>query len=344
MSYNNKIYVNYPTDRDSHFFYSQFLFHHKFIDYNKANLVIHHGIDDSLIYKNLVHNKHLVIQEDGFIRSCTTWTDTTKPIKYRYSIAYTFGNYPHFYAKSCSTLEYMLNDRAIFLDNNKINRAQNIIKKLVDNKITKYNHQPIYTPKIGRKYTKKVLVVDQSYGDKSIEYGLANSNTFKIMLQNAITQNPHHDIIIKTHPDSLAVNSPRKMTYYSKHDTQEQDNIYLLTDTINPLCLLEIVDKVYVCTSQLGFEALLLNKEVHVFGMPFYAGYGLTIDYQKCKRRTHKRSIEEVFYIAYIMYTHYVCPDTKKRCEIEDAIEYLIKLRKEYFREYNIRCDDKRLM
>jgi capsular polysaccharide export protein len=35
----------------------------------------------------------------------------------------------------------------------------------------------------------------------------------------------------------------------------------------------------------MGFEALLLGKAVHCFGMPFYAGWGLTHDSKTCPRR-----------------------------------------------------------
>ena len=33
------------------------------------------------------------------------------------------------------------------------------------------------------------------------------------------------------------------------------------------------------------------------------------------------------------MYSHYVNPETQSRCEIEDAIDYLLKLREEFFTE-----------
>lgn len=176
----------------------------------------------------------------------------------------------------------------------------------------------------------------------SIAKGLANEYTFKNMLEVAIKENYNADIIIKTHPDALVKNSERAKCYYSSEDIKE--NVYLMAEEINPISLLEIVDKVYVCTSQLGFEALMMGKEVHVFGMPFYAGYGLTIDYQKCERRKNNRTLEEIFYITYINYSYYVNPEKEERCEIEEAIDYLIKLRRKYFLEFNIRCDDKNIV
>ena len=75
----------------------------------------------------------------------------------------------------------------------------------------------------------------------------------------------------------------------------------------------------------------MCGKEVHTFGMPFYAGWGLTKDYIKCERRTNKRILEEIFYIAYIMKTKYVNPEKKCPCEIEEAINCIIKSRNEHF-------------
>ena len=93
---------------------------------------------------------------------------------------------------------------------------------------------------------------------------------------------------------------------------------------------MELCDKVYVVSSQFGLEALMAGKEVHVFGMPFYAGWGLTIDDQHIDRRTNKRTLEELFYIFYCMYTHWVDPDKGCETTIDAVIDKMIKLREEY--------------
>ena len=159
----------------------------------------------------------------------------------------------------------------------------------------------------------------------SILKGWGSDETFEKMLNKAIEENPEADIIVKTHPDTMTGNRGGYYTGLKQHD-----NIYTQTTPINPISLIKYVDKVYVCSTQFGFEALMCGKEVHVFGMPFYAGWGLTIDDQKCERRTNTRTLEEMFYIAYIMYSYYVNPETKAPCEIEDAMDYLLKLRGEY--------------
>ena len=59
---------------------------------------------------------------------------------------------------------------------------------------------------------------------------------------------------------------------------------------------MEAFDEVYVATSQMGFEALLMGKVVHTFGAPFYAGWGLTIDHGDIPgRRKGRPTLEQMF-------------------------------------------------
>ena len=275
------------------------------------------------------NNIPLVKMEDGFLRSADTWCNLLVDVKYIMGIAFTFTNDVFYFdATQSSFMERQINNKDFKLSKEQKKRAQNAIKTIIDNHLTKYNHQPIFEPKIGREGVKKILVVDQSYGDFSIKQGLADDNTFAEMLEAAIKENPDADIIIKTHPDAIAPGTKKPLGYYST--IVEHDNIYLMRQPINPISLLKYVDKVYVCTTQFGFEALMCGKEVHTFGMPFYAGWGLTIDKLKNPRRTARRTLEEIFYIAYIKNTYYVDPVNKCPCNIERAMEYLIELREEY--------------
>ena len=284
------------------------------------------------------HNIPVYLLEDGFFRSAVTGAGNAKrqfPSKYRYGVSFVIDNQGLYIdAHRPSRLETMLNDESLVLTEAQKERAKKLIARIVETRLTKYNNQPIVTPQIGRHGVKKVLVVDQTYGDMSIERGMGNAQTFGDMLRAAIEENPEADIIVKTHPDTMA----GKGGYYT--GLKEQGNVYTMTTAINPICLIQYVDKVYVCTTQLGMEALMCGKETHVFGIPFYAGWGLTHDRQTCVRRKAKRTVEELFYIAYIMYSHYVNPRTKKRCEIEEAMEHLLDLRKEFFEKYNVRHEN----
>ena len=297
------------------------------IQYNKDNI-------EKLVNLFLANKNKPLFVEDTFLRSAVNVLNlhTDDNPKYGYSVGYSIDDLTCYYdATRPSRIELMLNDSNLVITDEQKQRARKCINKICATHLTKYNHQPIFTPNIGREGVKKVLVVDQSYGDMSIVKGYGGDNAFETMLQCAISENPDADIIVKTHPDTM---SGARGGYYT--GLVPHDNIYTQTEPINPISLIKYIDKVYVCTTQFGFEALMCGKEVHVFGMPFYAGWGLTIDAQTNQRRTNKRSLEEVFYIAYIMCSVWLNPQTNVPFELEDAIDYLLALRKEYFKEKNI--------
>lgn len=297
------------------------------IQYNNFNI-------DKIVNLFLADKPKPFFVEDTFLRSAVNvfnLRNEDNP-KYGYSVGYSLDDLTCYYdATRPSRIELMLNDKKLIISKEQKDRARKCINKIVETHLTKYNHQPIFTPKIGREGVKKILVIDQSFGDMSIARGWGSEEIFQKMLQTAINENPDADIIVKTHPDTMSGARGGYFTGLVPHD-----NVYTQTEAINPISLIKYVDKVYVCTTQFGFEALMCGKEVHVFGMPFYAGWGLTIDEQINPRRTNKRSLEEVFYIAYIMCSVWINPEMNLPFELEDAIDYLLKMREEYFQEKHI--------
>ena len=158
------------------------------------------------LYYAQYYNIPVLIMEDGFIRSATTYADETKEDKFLQGISFNFDNLSaYFDATAPSNLEQILNSKDLVLTQEQKLRARKLINRIIETKLTKYNHQPIFTPNIG-KNKKKVLVVDQSFGDMSIARGGANEKTFKLMLEQAIQENPDADIIVKTHPDTMTGN------------------------------------------------------------------------------------------------------------------------------------------
>lgn len=99
----------------------------------------------------------------------------------------------------------------------------------------------------------------------------------------------------------------------------------LLRDPVNPISLINAMDKVYVVTSTMGFEALLAGKPVTVFGLPWYAGWGVTDDRHYCPHRQRSRTVDELFAAAYFHYTRYLNPVTHSRGTIFDVIDWLIQ-------------------
>lgn len=212
-----------------------------------------------------------------------------------------------------------------------LERACAVITLIKTYRLSKYNHAPDRCPdsisvktEAGGK-SERVLVVDQTYGDASIELGCADAHSFEHMLLKAIAENPDAQIVVKTHPDVVA----RKKQGYLSQLAREL-GCTLLSDDVNPWAILDQVDKVYVVTSQLGFEALMAGKEVHCFGMPFYAGWGLTIDQLVSERRGHKRSLAQVFYAAYIEYCRYLDVESFTLSNIENTITALVAGRGAY--------------
>ena len=283
------------------------------------------------------YNNRLFFLEDGFLRSITMKNDKNAREEYKTGISFIIDDLTCYYDfTKTSRIEQMLNDKKLVITNEQKARARKLIDTMVKNKINRYNYMPTYKPEIGQHGRSKVLIFDQSYDDEySIFQTNANEHTLKKMLDDAIAENPNSDIIIKIHPDNISKN---KDSYYTK--LKEKKGLYKVYTNINPLSLIDICDKVYVCNTSLGLNALFMNKEVHVYGLPFYANWGLTIDDKICPRRNNTRTLEELVYIFYIMYTYYVDPRTQARCEVEDALDYLIELRTQYYIENNIRFEE----
>ena len=282
----------------------------------------------AVVMTAMVKGSVLVNCEDGFLRSVDTWCAKDVPERFTKSCSVVFDIYGCYYdASRSSQIERMLNDQSLVLSAEQLQEAQRLIRRIVTERLTKYNHQSQATPAVGHKGARKVLVVDQSYGDYAIRKEWADDSTFARMLDDAINENPDADILVKTHPDTM---TGAKRGYYDS--VKEEGRVFRVTSPVNPYSLFDAVDDVYVCSTQLGFEALMAGHRMHVYGMPFYAGWGLTIDRQKNPRRTRTRSLEEVFYAFYVLYTHWVDPETGRPCSIDKAIDWLLKVRDEYAR------------
>lgn len=221
-----------------------------------------------------------------------------------------------------SSLETRLNSADYALSETEKERASRCISQIVTHRISRYDDPPhagpqARSPGVGRK---RVLLVDQRVADKTVEMGLAGETTFERMLGSARAL-PDHDIFLLLHRDAEA--GP-DASYLGKLTAGFQDPAITVIDfETNPYHLFDYIDKVYVCTSQIGFEALLAGKEVHCFGVPYYAGWGLTTDHVAIPRRLARRALEEIFHLSYIIHSRYFVPG-KGVAELEDLIEYLL--------------------
>lgn len=271
------------------------------------------------------HNLPYIALEDGFIHSLG------QGILGYHSCSMVLDPVGIYYdATTPSTLENILCDtESKLLTTQHCLRTYKLIKELTFNNISKYNNSPLFN-EVLEKSKKHVLLIDQTIEDMSLQYGYADKDTFRLMLESALNENPDAEIIIKTHPDVI---TGKKNGCFSLD--KKNKRIRIISELINPISLIKQVDSVYVATSQLGFEALLLGKLVVCFGVPFYAGWGVTDDRADkqlpvFQRRNISRSINEIFTASYILYSHYIHPDTRAPCQLEEIIEYF-KLQYKYF-------------
>ncbi|NOG30704.1 capsular polysaccharide biosynthesis protein [Halomonas sp. TBZ9] len=261
------------------------------------------------------HQLPYLALEDGFLRSLGLGSQGYQPVS---MVVDQLGIY--YDASGPSDLEELLN-HADFSEQ-ELERAEHCIQQLTVHRLSKYNHAPDQPLELPDK--PHVLVVDQTAGDASIAYGQANAESFNAMLEAALSQHPDADILIKVHPDVIA---GKKSGHFSS--AFDHPRCRVIGEDINPWALFDCVEHVYVVTSQLGFEALLAGKQVHCFGQPFYAGWGLTHDALKCPRRQRQRHLKEVFAGAYLRYTRYANPYTREASTLEACIDLIADQRRQ---------------
>lgn len=244
--------------------------------------------------------------EDGFLRSVGLGADEP-PLSL---IVDDLGIY--YDARSPSRMEQLI---AQPLDAAQQARAQALQALWQVHKVSKYNAArivPFAAP------GPCVLVADQTAGDASLQgAGVAE---FQRMLQAALAQHPDCTVLLKVHPDVVA---GRKKGHFDLKQLASEPRVQVISADVHPAELLPQMRAVYVMTSQLGFDALLWNVPVHTFGMPFYAGWGLTKDAQPAPSRRNTVSLEQLVHAALVGYPRYVSPETGKACTPEVLMAWL---------------------
>jgi len=268
------------------------------------------------------HGKPYVALEDGWVRS---FRPGPRELPRSLIIDRTGIHYD---VAAPSDLERLIAANAGTLDSEAIGRAERGMARLRNEAVSKYNDAPLRDARaLGlslRGNTRRVLVVDQTYGDASVTGCGADARTFERMLIAARTEHPGAEIVLKVHPE-VALGYKRG---YLASRAGTLDGVRVITEPANPWSLVELVDHVYVVSSQLGFEALMAGVPVSCFGTPFYAGWGLTDDRVAVPRRTARPSLADVFVAAYLDYAIYVDVGSGQRISFEAAIDELLKERR----------------
>lgn len=251
--------------------------------------------------------------EDGFIRSLGLGVQGCPPLS---MVIDHLGMY--YDASTPSTLEQLIQDSA---GNQALSdEAEAMMRAIVDEDLSKYNQAPPFVAP--EPMPNAVLVVDQTFGDVSVTKGNASADSFQQMLEAAKRENPYAEVWVKVHPDVLC---GKKSGYFTS--IKNDPRVRWFAEDVSPQSLLRHMQKVYVVTSQYGFEALMAGKPVVTFGQPWYAGWGLTDDRHPqadalAARRLHA-SLVDLFTAAYLRYTQYRHPVTGEPASLGCVVDWL---------------------
>ena len=168
---------------------------------------------------------------------------------------------------------------------------------IVTHGITKYNLEPL-TPLVWQRSGQQVLlVVGQVESDASIRLACTFIKTNLGLLQAVRLAYPQAFIVYKPHPDVATGNRAGRLNMQLA--LQWADHVETHASVVS--CI-NACDALHTMTSLSGFDALLRGKPVTTYGLPFYAGWGLTTDLAgqggdvpSCfARRTRRLSLDEL--------------------------------------------------
>ncbi|NSY37632.1 capsular polysaccharide biosynthesis protein [Leisingera sp. ANG59] len=232
----------------------------------------------------------------------------------------------HFDAGVPSDLEQLLASHPLD-DAHLMRRARDAIARLKDAHLSKYNafnpEEPVPAPGY-------VLVADQARDDASVTASRADRARFLEMLAFAQEEHPGARVLIKTHPETLR---GFRAGYYDADDAHGR--VELFTGSVSPWALLEGAVGVYTVSSQLGFEAILAGHKPRVFGQPFYAGWGLSVDDAPPPRRQRRLTRAQLFAAAMILYPKWYDPFRDELCELETVLDSLEALARAWRQDHH---------
>lgn len=252
----------------------------------------------------------LIEVEDGFIRSVGLGSDCVPPLSI---IVDSVGIY--FDPARPSELELLLQEGRFSPET--LERARSLRERIVELGITKYavgdaqlQNQAAAGPRL--------LVVGQVEDDRAILEGTGPKTNVQL-LERVREANPGAHVIYKPHPDVEA--GHRRGAIPDEQCLELADEIVRDAPISS---LIALVDEVHVNSSLAGFEALLRGRPVTTYGVPFYAGWGLTRDLGPVpKRRTARRTLDELVAAALLLYPRYLDPVTGLPCPPEIQITRL---------------------
>ncbi len=241
----------------------------------------------------LIHKTNIYHIEDGFLRSLGSKLSYIVP----QSIVFN------------KNLEDILNQP---IDKTLIQEAEIGISLMRVAKLTKYSNIIDKTTHV-RKDKYSILVIGQAKDNPFVIYKMRRNMTNIDIIIEACNQYPDALIYYRPYSDSDSIKTSKKFP-----------KIHVLEKNMPLHDALLLVDHVYTMTSPEGMEALLYKKKVTTFGMPFYAGWGLTDDTITSKKHCRSLSLQELFAGVYLISPRYYHPETNERIDFIELAGYFL--------------------
>lgn len=295
----------------------------------RYDFVVAWGLKHAQMLKDTKAYGHLPIlcMEDGFVRSRGLGATLLPPLSVVLD-----GMGIYYDANTPSDLENLLVSANPTAD--ELAKAQALLDKLTTKRITKYN---VGKPSSLREEIDKLkkikgkrqirLVVGQVEDDASVQNCLSPITTNQALLADVCQRHQGDIIIYKPHPD---VEAGLRTGLIDEGTLALADRV--AHEIAMPDCL-EVCDVVHTISSLTGFEALIRNKQVVCYGLPFYAGFGLTDDivndhplYAKTLARRQRRSmlsLQAMAHTVLIDYPLYRLPNGVGLAQAYQVVDFL---------------------
>lgn len=267
------------------------------------------------------HNKPFIFLEDGFLRSPFVSSLSKQP----YSLVID-TKAPYYDSSVVTDLENLICKTTLSLEQR--HNAQIAIDFFVNKKLGKFTIiNDIDNAMLPNGFEQdSILLIDQVAGDLSLQYGQVTPEVAKYAFDFIVEAYPNKKIYLKLHPEVLA--GKKKGCFDFSH---KQKNVICISD-IDLISLLAVKPHLFVLTSLAGFEGVLHGCPVTVFGLPWYAGYGLTNDKHSDAVTLAKRrkpvDLQTVFHCAYMIYSHYVNPISRKRTDFFTLMQHFSRIKR----------------
>jgi capsular polysaccharide export protein len=282
--------------------------------FDASSSIVVWGLRDSPAVQALSRQYDVPVwrMEDGFLRSVGLGSDRYAPASLVLDRA---GIY--YDPTRASELESILETASFASD--ELTRSRALRETIVALGVSKYNvgDRQARLPVVpdGKRV---VLVPGQVEDDASIRLGCIDVGKNADLLRAVRAARPDAFIVFKPHPDVVSGN--RTGAVPSHLARQLADAVVL--DAPLSACL-AMAHEVHTMTSLVGFEALLRGISVHVYGLPFYAGWGLTEDRHSCARRTRRLTLDELVAGVLLRYPLYLHPERAVLTTPEEVVEAL---------------------